>query len=129
MIINRQLLDSELVMRLKEGNHDAFKELYKRFFKSWHIHAFKLLRNDDGTIDMVQDLFEFLWSKRAELEIVNFSAYLYPAVLNRLFTFRLRSVRRNLDLRSLSIFIKGEKLEFTDLVHFKIEERRIIVMP
>ncbi len=109
MSANHSLLDNELVALLKEGDESAFSELYKRFFKPLYIHAFKRLGNDEEAIDIVQDLFEFLWSKRKELEISNFSAYLYAAIRNRIFTFKIRSDRKNIYLDSLKEFIlKGE---------------------
>jgi RNA polymerase sigma-70 factor (family 1) len=125
MNTDHQLLDSELVMRLKEGNHDAFNELYKRFFKSLYIHAFKRLGNDEDAIDIVQDLFEFLWSKRYELEIANFSAYLYAAIRNRIFTFQLRTDRKNSYLNSLKEFI--DKGEFVTDAHVRERELTLLI--
>jgi len=122
---DHQLLDSELVMRLKKGSHDAFNQLYKRFFKSLYVHAFKRLGNGEDAIDIVQDLFEFLWSKRYELEIANLSAYLYAAVRNRIFTFQLRSDRKNNYLNSLKAFI--DKGEFVTDAHVRERELTCLI--
>ncbi|WP_316846640.1 RNA polymerase sigma-70 factor [Pedobacter psychrodurus] len=130
---DHQLLDSELVVRLKKGSHDAFNQLYKRFFKSLYIHAFKRLGNDEDAIDIVQDLFEFLWTKRYALEIDNFSAYMYTAVRNRIFTFQLRSDRKNLYLNSLKAFIDNGEFVTDDHVREReltaLIEKEIAALP
>jgi len=120
MKVNSRLLDIELVALLKQGNQDAFTELYKRFFKPLYVHAFRRLGNDQEASDIVHDLFEFLWSKRDELEIINFSAYLYSAIRNRIFTFKLRSDRKSNYLQSLSEFI--DKGEFVTDAHVRERE-------
>lgn len=120
MKVNSRLLDIELVALLKQGNQDAFTELYKRFFKPLYVHAFRRLGNDQEASDIVHDLFEFLWSKRDELEIINFSAYLYSAIRNRIFTFKLRSDRKSNYLQSLTEFI--DKGEFVTDAHVRERE-------
>jgi RNA polymerase sigma-70 factor (family 1) len=130
---DHQLLDSELVVRLKRGSHDAFNQLYKKFFKSLYIHAFKRLGNDEDAIDIVQDLFEFLWTKRYALEITNLSAYLYAAIRNRIFTFQLRSDRKNLYLNSLKAFIDNGEFVTDDHVREReltaLIEKEISALP
>lgn len=125
MNANNLLLDNELVSLLKEGDQGAFTELYRRFFKPLYIHAFKRLGNDEEAIDIVQDLFEFLWSKRNELEISNFSAYLYAAIRNRIFTFKMRSDRKNIYLESLKDFIN--RGEFVTDAHVRERELAALI--
>ncbi|HMI01263.1 MAG TPA: RNA polymerase sigma-70 factor [Pedobacter sp.] len=125
MNANHLLLDNELAALLKEGDQEAFTELYKRFFKPLYIHAFKKMGNDGEAIDIVQDLFEFLWSKRNELEISNFSAYLYASIRNRIFTLKVRSDRKNVYLDSLKEFI--DRGEFVTDAHIRERELAALI--
>ncbi|MBB6502524.1 RNA polymerase sigma-70 factor [Pedobacter cryoconitis] len=106
------LSDLDLNLLLRDGDENAFAEIYHRYFKVLFIHAFKRLKDEEEAMDVVQDLFEFVWSKREQLEITTkFSSYLYAAVRNRIFTLGLRSDRKIRYLDSLKEFIdKGEFL-------------------
>jgi RNA polymerase sigma-70 factor (family 1) len=78
--------DQELMTLLKEGDHVAYTEIYKRYFKLLFKHAFSRLKNEDESKDVVQELFTNLWYKHNLLKPDrNISNYLYTAVRNRIF--------------------------------------------
>lgn len=84
MISYGDLPDSELTERLHSGDDRAFAELYERFFGVLYKHALNRLRDEDQAKDVVQELFEDLWNKKASLLIQsNLSNYLYTAVRNK----------------------------------------------
>jgi RNA polymerase sigma-70 factor (family 1) len=122
MIAYNSLSDQDLNLLLKEGNRMAFTEIYQRYFKLLYVHAYKLLKDEDEASDVVHDLFEFVWSKREQLEITTkLSSYLYAAVRNKIFTLGLRSERKTRYLDSLKEFI--EKGEF--LTDIRIREQEL----
>jgi len=122
MIVYNSLSDQDLNALLKEGDRKAFTEIYQRYFKLLYIHAYKLLKDEDEASDVVHDLFEFVWSKREQLDITTkLSSYLYVAVRNKIFTLSLRSERKTRYLDSLKEFI--EKGEF--LTDIRIREREL----
>ncbi|WP_316834252.1 RNA polymerase sigma-70 factor [Pedobacter nutrimenti] len=122
MIVYNSLSDQDLSTLLREGDKKAFTEIYQRYFKLLYIHACKRLKDEEEASDVVHDLFEFVWSKREQVEITTkLSSYLYAAVRNQIFTLSLRSERKSRYLDSLKDFIaKGEFL--TDLY---IREREL----
>lgn len=78
--------DYDLVALMKQGDHDAYSEIYHRYFKLLFRHAFARLRNEDEAKDIVQELFTNLWYKRESLTPErNISHYLYTSVRNRIF--------------------------------------------
>ncbi len=78
------LSDMELLDLVKSDNEVAFAEIYDRYFGVLYLHAYHRLRDKDEAKDLVQELFVYLWSKRALLEPkTNFSNYLYTWVRNR----------------------------------------------
>ncbi|SHG16712.1 RNA polymerase sigma factor [Pedobacter caeni] len=78
------LPDSDLTERLRLGDSAAFAEVYERFFVVLYKHALNRLRDEEQAKDIVQELFEDLWSKKASLFIQsNLSNYLYTAIRNK----------------------------------------------
>lgn len=67
--------------QLKEDN---FHRLYLDFYPSLVMFARKLLRQEDGAEDLVQDVFTRTWESRRTLPVIeNVSVYLYRAVKYR----------------------------------------------
>ncbi|PUZ25752.1 RNA polymerase sigma-70 factor [Chitinophaga parva] len=65
---------------LKHGDAQAFDLLYARHWSSMYQAAFYLLRDADAAMDIVQDIFTWLWEKRRQLDIQAVPAYLRSAV-------------------------------------------------
>lgn len=84
MLSLRYHTDSELLLLLKEGDHAAFTEIYKRYSGLLYLHAYKRLKEREEARDIVQELFTLLWKKREEIHIhTGLAGYLYAAVRNR----------------------------------------------
>jgi RNA polymerase sigma-70 factor (family 1) len=82
----KTLSDSELTSRLKDSDHAAFTEIYKRYYYLMFVHAYKKLRDEDQAKDIIQELFTTLWVKREfGLNTTNLAGYLYTSVRNRIF--------------------------------------------
>lgn len=80
-----QLSDEELADLLKAGDRGAYTVIFDRFYGLLFIHACKLLRNEDEAKDVVQELFEVLWTRREGLSFEqSLSAYLYASIRNRI---------------------------------------------
>ncbi len=78
--LGRNRNDIELIELLKAGNSDAFREIYERFWEKLYISAYRILRDENASKDIVQELFTDLWSRKEELQITFLSAYLYTAL-------------------------------------------------
>jgi RNA polymerase sigma-70 factor (ECF subfamily) len=87
---NSGALDRLLLLKLKEGNSDAFDALYEKYWQSVYAAAFKRLQDPDQAKDMTQDVFLQLWLKREESNISNLSAYLHTSVKNMIFNWMER---------------------------------------
>lgn len=76
--------DMELCHLLKEGDRDAYTEIYERFKGLLYVHAYKMLQDSDAAEDVVQELFTRLWIKREQLSLQRtLSAYLYASIRNQ----------------------------------------------
>ncbi|HZW71460.1 MAG TPA: RNA polymerase sigma-70 factor [Hanamia sp.] len=82
----KTLSDNELFSLLKESNHAAYNEIYRRYFHILYVHAYKKLRDEDQAKDVIQDLFGTVWFKREhEIQTNNLAAYLFTAIRNKIF--------------------------------------------
>jgi RNA polymerase sigma-70 factor (family 1) len=72
--------DQELVRLIANNDEEAFGLLYKRHWFDLYQSAFYLLKDNDASKDIVQDVFLWFWENRSTLYISNVKAYLKTAV-------------------------------------------------
>jgi RNA polymerase sigma-70 factor (ECF subfamily) len=78
--------DTELIALLKDGDHAAFKEIYKRYDKLLYVFAYRKLKDREEAKDVVQEVFAWLWNNRLSVPAgATLAAYLYKSVLNKIF--------------------------------------------
>lgn len=77
--------DEVLFSLLKEEeDHDAFTEIYSRYSGILYAHILKRLQDPEEAMDIVQEIFTYLWQKKVEVVITsNLSGYLYKSARNR----------------------------------------------
>jgi len=77
--------DSVLVALLKNDSHQAFCELYVRYYDPLRYYCQKYLNDEVEAEDVVQDIFMYLWESRNTLDITSsFSGYIYATAHNRI---------------------------------------------
>lgn len=86
--------ERDLVMRLIEGDEDAFCELYVAYKNRLIYFAMYFLRSRDYAEDVYQEAFAAIWKGRSFIDPdIAFSRYLYTIVRNRVFN-QLRDQER-----------------------------------
>lgn len=76
--------DLELTDLLRSGDHHAFTEIYQRYTALLQRHAYSKLQDREEAMDVVQEMFTNLWTKRDSISFKsNLSGYLYASVRNR----------------------------------------------
>ena len=74
-----------LVLRLIEGDEDAFCELYAAYKNRLIYFAMRFLKSREYAEDIFQDAFTVVWQSRRFINPdASFSAYLYTIVRNRI---------------------------------------------
>lgn len=77
------LNDELLLLKLKSGDQLAFSEIYQRYWPVLYRHAFRMLKSDAESEDVVQDTFIKLWKAAPNLpDHTTLGAYLYTMVRN-----------------------------------------------
>ena len=77
--------ERSLVLRLIEGDEDAFCELYAAYKNRLIYFAMRFLKSREYAEDIFQDAFAVVWQGRRFINLdASFSAYLYTIVRNRI---------------------------------------------
>ena len=83
MIDYGKFTDQELATLLAEGDHVAFTQIYTRYKFILYTHAVNKLRDREDAMDIIQEVFTYLWFKRETIQLSeNLPGYLYGAVRN-----------------------------------------------
>lgn len=107
-----EFTDSELVRLLKDRNHEAFAEIYNRFAVLMFYKVNQMLRDEEPSKDLVQDLFVALWDKPELVqEDNNLAGYLYVGARNRVLKFIQRNKLKNDHIASLAKYASEISLE------------------
>jgi len=79
------LSDAELVAYLRNGDDNAFTELYNRYKGILHVHAYKKLGDFEEAKDVLQDMFSWIWNNRESIpHTQNVAGYLYAITRNKI---------------------------------------------
>lgn len=117
--------DAELVDLLNGGSREAFDEIYRRNWSAMYLAAFNMLQDEDACMDVVQDVFVWIWNKRGSLEILSLKSYLISAV-----KYKVANVIRKLKLRQ-SFFdqIETEEPSFNNVSsELELKELREVLL-
>ena len=78
--------DVQALARLKEGDREAFEQLYRKYWRRLYDAAYRRLLSREDSEEVIQDLFVYIWSKRDTLQICfGFKFQLGPERIDRSF--------------------------------------------
>lgn len=110
--------ERSLVLRLIEGEEDAFCELYAAYKNRLIYFAMRFLKSREYAEDIFQDAFTIVWQGRRFINPdASFSAYLYTIVRNRILN----------QLRDLSYQDKLREQILSQAVNYTNETRDEII--
>ncbi|MES2652863.1 MAG: RNA polymerase sigma-70 factor [Bacteroidota bacterium] len=129
-----QLNDSELAELLIKKDERSFAEIYKRYWTIMYMHALRMLRNEEDTRDVVQEVFTNLWVKHSTLKSTeNLAGYLYASIKNKVLDSiaQKRTQLNHLDSLSKYITSTDNKLleEITDREMMEALDQEIEQLP
>jgi len=77
---NSTSTDTALLEALRRDDESAFAEIYKRYCYQLFAVAYHKLKSREIAEELVQDLFESLWNRRATHQIQQLEQYLFRAL-------------------------------------------------
>lgn len=105
----RKKTDTELVNLLIRDDEAAFSELYVRYKDKLHYFCLSLLKSEEETNDIVQEIFIRLWESRIFINPdLSFSSFLYTIARNRILNY-FRDI--DIDAKAKSILAQNKPVE------------------
>ncbi|WPP50771.1 RNA polymerase sigma-70 factor [Catalinimonas niigatensis] len=77
--------DGKLWDLVRQNDRVAFEEIYRRYWSKIYYAAYKVLKEQEISSDLTQEVFTQLWLKREATEISSISSYLYGMIRNQVF--------------------------------------------
>jgi len=88
--------EANLILSLKEGDKNAFAKLYDLYKKPLTANLFRLLKSEELTLDILQDLFLKIWEHRLDIDPEkSFRSYLFRVAENMVFDYYRKAARDN----------------------------------
>lgn len=110
-IYEKQMNEHDLLLRLVNGDEEAFCELYAAYKNRLIYFAMRFLKSREYAEDVFQDTFATIWQGRKFLNPdASFSSYLYTIVRNRVLN-QLRDLQNQENLKSQ---ILSQAVDYTD---------------
>lgn len=81
-------MEENLFQKLAEGDHTAFKQVYRMYFPKIHAFAYGFLKNMDEADELTQMVFIKLWDKHELFsEVRKFDSYLFTLTKYTVFNY------------------------------------------
>lgn len=68
-MITRETIDSLLIQKIKEGNENAFDELFKIYHQQILLYCLKVTKSKEVSEEIMQDVFITIWRKRFLIDV------------------------------------------------------------
>lgn len=121
----KELLDTQLIHLLKQGDKAAFAEIYDRYAIMVYYKVNQMLKDEETSKDLIQDLFISIWDKADHIrEEANLAGYLYIASKNRVLKLIQKGKTRDDYLTELGKYSSDISYE---TVH-KLDEREMMLI-
>lgn len=116
--------DAELVAKLNISDHDAFREIYNRYWGFLYNHARRMLKDNEKAEDIVQDTFTTIYAQVGNIDYnkISLGPYLYKIVRNAVITLINREKLQFNYIASLQAYAKAGEY----ITDNQIREKEII---
>ena len=74
--------DNELLKMVKEGNEEAFRQLFFKFYPRLLRYAVRYVNDEDIAEDILQDCFISFWERKSSIRYISLSSLLFCMVRN-----------------------------------------------
>ena len=118
MTIYHKRTDHELLMLLKNEDHNAFNEIHDRYFDDLFRSAYNVIRDRDASMDILQEVFVWFWEHRMAHQMSSVKGYLLMAVKYQVANYvRSGKIRENFRLANAEekFAVNEESLELKEL--------------
>lgn len=113
--------NSELLLRLKEGNIVAFDSIYEKYCKRLYAFVIRYVKQESDAEEIVQEVFIKIWENRVKIDVFSsFESYLFTITYNSAISLLRKRVHEKKYLEHVkSLQEVNNASELTDDLYFK----------
>ncbi len=98
-------LDKKIIKRFTQGDTEAFDIIYKQFSKKIYHFTLGLVKDENISKDLVQEIFVSLWEKSDSVNLeLNFDNYIFTITYNAI---RKYFRRKSIEAKAFNYFLKN----------------------
>lgn len=113
-------IDNLAVQKLKQGDIKAFDELFYKYSQRLYNFSLKYLKEDEAAEDVVQEVFLYIWEKRAGLKPdESFNGYLFTIAHNIIKKHFNKNLRDNAFKNSLIYELQKQDNNLDRVIDYK----------
>lgn len=119
----KKLSQTELI-KLKEGKHSVYEELFNNLYTPLCNYAFSIIKNTEEVEDIVQKTFYKLWDQRETIDIkTSIKSYMYRMVHNACLN-RIKQTKTRAEHNVSYVYEKGEYINDVEqsVYHSELEK-------
>ncbi|MGV8135697.1 MAG: RNA polymerase sigma factor [Mangrovibacterium sp.] len=120
MTSTRKYIDSLTVRNLKQGDSEAFDDLFKKYSQRLYNFSLRYLKSEEEAEEVVQEVFLYIWEKRGGLNPdQSFNSYIFTIAYNIIRKYFIKKSRKNaFKDEQLYIFLNEEN-NLDQLIDYK----------
>ena len=106
--------EKDLLLRIAQGDEQAFSEIFDRYSAKIYSVALRITRSQESAEELLQDTFLIVWLRREQLSsIQDFDAYLYIIARNAAYRTLKRIARQQgtMDVSMEDLLVNDNKTE------------------
>lgn len=93
---NSTYIDDLLIEKLKEGDNNAFEELYYKYSEKLFYFSLRYFKNKEDAEGLVQEIFIKVWENKQNLKKgLSFSAFLFTMAKNAIINIHRKKINEN----------------------------------
>lgn len=107
-----------------EAQNDQFDHIYREYYKPLFIFAKRYVAEDEDCCDLVDDVFEYLWTHFDSINIFTVQSYLYVLLRGKCISY-LR--RRKVEQKYIDYALASSQMYDTEDHIREMKEREVII--
>lgn len=112
--------EKELLIRLIEGDGQAFESIYYIYVERVYYFAYRYLSNQSDTEEIVQEVFTKIWENRKGINVdLSFSGYLLTTTRNTIFNEHRKKVNHKAYCTNIIHYMQNSMHNVEKEIHYR----------
>jgi RNA polymerase sigma factor (sigma-70 family) len=115
--------DTELILRLRLNEAEAFDALYWKYHQAVYANIFKLIKEQEAARDLLQEVYIALWEKRAAIDVnQSIAGWLFVVSYNKSITYLKKALKEPVHIQELTVELKPAEESPVDIKEAQLRQ-------